>query len=108
MAGLSKGAANQQFPADTSLTPIAELKEISIDQVPPKTKSPPELDFPEASKADCPTRARARTTTEADFLVSARKFKPGYESDIARFFHNIRVEEARKMGRPEREYKTPP
>lgn len=106
MAGLFKGAANQQFPDATSLTPIAELKEHSIDKVPPKTKSPPELDFPEAGTVDCPTRARARPITKADFLVSGRKFNPGYEAAIASFFHGIRVEEARKMGRPEREYKS--
>lgn len=105
MAGLSKDAANQQFPAATSLSPIAELKELSIDKAPPKTKSPPELDFPEAGIVDCPTRARARPITEADFLVSGRKFKPGHEADIASFFNDIRAEEARKMGRPEREYK---
>lgn len=108
MAGSSKGAANQQFPAATSLVPIAELTELSIDKIPPKNKSPPELDFPEASIVDCPTRAGARPTTEADFLVSARKFKLGHEADIASFFHGIRAEEARKMGRPERDYKSPP
>lgn len=103
MAGSSKCAADQQFPAATSLIPIAELKELSIDKIPPKTKSPPELDFPEASIVDCSTRTRARQTTEKDFLVSARKFKPGHESEIVSFFNGIRVEEARKMGRPERE-----
>lgn len=105
MAGLFKGTANQHYPAATSLTPIAELKELSIDRVPPKTESPPEVEFPDAGIVDCPTRAETRPTTEADFLVSGRKFKPGHKADIANFFNDIRAEEARKMGRPERQYK---
>lgn len=107
VAELSKGAANQH-PAATALTPIAELKELSIDKVPPRAKSPPKLEIPEPGIVDFPTRVGAMPTTKADFLVSARKFKPGHEAEMARFFHEIRVDEARKMGRPERECKSHP
>ena len=107
MAGLSKGAANQHSAA-TALTPIAELKELSIDKVPPKTESPLELEISEPGIVDGSIRVGARPTTKADFLVSARKFKPGHEAEMAKFFHDIRVDEARKMGRPERECKSPP
>lgn len=106
MAGSSKGAANQQFPTTTSLAPIAELKELSVAKVPPETQPPLEVEFSEASNVDCPTRAKARPITEADFLTTGRKFKPGYETDIASFFDDILAGEARKMGRPEREYKS--
>lgn len=107
MAGLCKGTANQKLPTATSLVPIAELKGLSIDTITPNIKSPPELDLAKTSIVDCTTPAGARPTTKADFLVSARKFKPGHEAEIVSFFHGIRVEEARKMGRPEREYKSP-
>lgn len=107
MAGLSKGAENQH-PAATALTPIAELKELSIDMFPPKIKSPPELGIPEPGIVNATTRVGAIPATKADFLVSARKFKPGYEAEMGRFFHDIRVNEARKMGRPERGCKSPP
>lgn len=44
--------------------------------------------------------------TDDDFVASNWKFKPDHQADIESFFHVIRLGEARKMGRPERQYKS--
>lgn len=120
--GLFNGIANSQSRSATALPPIAELKELSIDKVPPKMQSSPVVESPKVTNNTFPTSTSSFEAgiedsadafssprpplTDDDFVTSNWKFKPGHQADIESFFHDIRLGEARKMGRPERQYKS--
>lgn len=92
----SRGVESPKAVGETSPTSISHLEAGIVDSADAfSSPRPPQL-------------VEARPITEDDFLASNWDFKLGYQADIEIFFHDIRVEEARKMGRPEREYKPSP